>query len=366
MKMPRRGDNIFKRKDGLWEARYLKEIDVYGKKKYGSVYSRSYAEVKQKRQDALDYILLNQKPISYRDITINELIDEWLYINKARLKLSTFQRYCGYSKNHIKDNIGNLRVLYATPVAIQNFSALLLKKGLSAQTINSVLIFLHSVIKYGHNQHHLPLPEFQYFRVEPKEMRVLSRNEQQRLLEYLKKDMDIYKFGVLLALYTGIRVGELCALRWEDVEDGCIYIRQTVQRLQSNDRKGTELIISAPKTKKSLRAIPLLSALDKYIEHFQKDNEKREYVLGTPNHSITEPRVMQYKFKKYMNDLNIDDATMHTLRHTFATRAIEAGVDVKSLSELLGHSGVQISLNRYVHSSLSHKKYNVEKLSAFF
>lgn len=366
MKMPRRGDNIFKRKDGLWEARYLKEIDAYGKKKYGSVYSRSYAEVKQKRQDALDYILLNQKPISYRNIMINELIDEWLYINKARLKLSTYQRYCGYCKNHIKDNIGNLRVLYATPVAIQSFSASLLKKGLSAQTINSVLIFLHSVMKYGHSQHHLPLPEFQYFRVEPKEMRVLSCNEQQLLVEYLKKDMDIYKFGVLLALYTGLRVGELCALRWEDVKDGCIHIRQTIQRLQSNNGKGTELIISAPKTKKSLRTVPLLSVLDEYIEYFQNNNKNSEYVLGTSNHSITEPRVMQYKFKKYMSDLNIDDATLHTLRHTFATRSIEAGIDVKSLSSMLGHSNVQISLNRYVHSSLSYQKANIEKLAVFF
>lgn len=364
--MPRRGDNIFKRKDGLWEARYLKEIDAYGKKKYGSVYSRSYAEVKQKRQDAIDYILLNQKPISYRKITINELIDEWLYINKVRLKLSTYQRYCGYWKNHIKGDIGKLIVLYATPMSIQRFSTDLLKKGLSEQTINSVMVFLHSVMKYGHSQYRFSLPEFKYFRVESKEMRVLSCNEQQKLVDYLKNDMDIFKFGVLLALYTGIRVGELCALRWEDVEYGCINIKQTIQRLQNNDGKGTTLVISAPKTRKSIRTIPLLSSLEQYIEHFQSEKKKGVYVLGTPCKPVTEPRVMQYKFKKYMKDLNIDGATMHTLRHTFATRAIEAGMDVKTLSELLGHSSVQTTLNRYVHSSLSYQKANVEKLAAFF
>lgn len=364
--MSRRGDNIYHRKDGLWEARYLKEIDIYGKKKYGSVYSRSYTDAKRKRQDALDNILLNQKPVSLRSLTVNELVEEWLFINKARLKLSTYQRYCGYWNNHIKNAVGDLRLLYASPVVIRQYSTGLLKKGLSEQTSNSVLIFLHSVMKYGHAQYRLPLPEFKYLRVEQKEMRVLSLEEQRRLAEYLKKDMDIYKFGVLLTLYTGLRVGELCALRWSDVQDNCIFVKQTIQRLQKEDGKGTRLIIGAPKTRKSIRTVPLLSSLDGYIKHFKDAGEKQEYLLGTPWTPITEPRMMQYKFKKYMKELKIEGATIHSLRHTFATRAIEAGMDVKSLSELLGHSNIQTTLNRYVHSSLSHKKANMEKLTTFF
>ena len=364
--MPRRGDNIFRRKDGLWEARYLKEIDLYGKKKYGSVYSRSYAEVKQKRQDALDNILLNQKPVSYRNVTIDELIEEWLCINKSRLKLSTYQRYCGYWSNHIKNTIGGTKAIYITPIMIHHTSEGILKKGLSRQTVNSIMVFLHSILKYGHSQYHLPLPEFKYHRVEPKEMRVLSRDEQHRLNEYLKEDIDIYKLGVLLALYTGIRVGELCALRWEDVQDNCIHIKQTVQRLHKEDGNGTVLVITEPKTSKSIRTIPLMSSLNEYVEFFRAQKGDQTYILGSTYKRITEPRVIQYKFKRYMKDLGIEGATMHTLRHTFASRAIEAGVDVKSLSELLGHSAVQISLNRYVHSSLSHKRANVEKLSQFF
>lgn len=217
--MARRGENIYQRKDGLWEARYVKSVDINGKKKYASVYGHSYKEAKIKRQDALDNILINQKPISFRNITINELVEEWLLINRSRLKLSTYQRYCGYWKNHITPTIGNAKALYFTPLAIRQYSAVLLDKGLCAQTINAVLIFTHSVIKYGHQQYGLPLPEFKYFQTEQKEMRVLSQEEQLRLVEYLKKDMDIYKLGVLIALYTGVRVGELCALQWGDWED---------------------------------------------------------------------------------------------------------------------------------------------------
>lgn len=364
--MSRRGENIYHRKDGLWEARYVKEIDIYGKKKYGSVYSRSYREVKAKRQDALDYLLVHQKPVSLRNMTISELIDEWLYINRSRIKLSTYQRYCGFWNNHIKNSIGKIKVVFVTPMVIREFASALTRAGLSGQTANSVLIFVHSTLKYGHQQYNLPLPEFKYLQIEQKEMRVFSQEEQQRLVDYLKTDMDIYKLGVLIALCTGVRIGELCALRWGDIEENCIKLRRTMQRLQKEDGKGTEIVIGSPKTKKSMRTIPLLSTLLPFLEQFGKDTTPQSYIIGTPATPITEPRVMQNKFQNYLKELKIEKASFHTLRHTFATRAVEAGIDTKALSELLGHSNVQTTLNRYVHSSLSHKRENVEKLATFF
>lgn len=363
--MSRRGENIYKRKDGLYEARYVKEIDINGKKKYGSVYSRSYREVKEKRQDALDYLLINQKPVSMRNITIDELVEEWLFINKSRLKLSSYQRYCGFWKNHIKNTIGNMRVLFFTPIAIRKFSNTLIESGLSEQSVNAVLIFLHSVIKYGHQQYNLPLPTFKYFQSFPKEMRVLSQDEQRTLVEYLKKDMDIYKFGVLMALYTGVRVGELCGLQWGDINDGCIRILRTVIRLQKEDGKGTEIFVGPPKTKKSVRTIPIISALGDLLAEFANGHSKDEYIIATPMMPITEPRVMQYKFKSYLRELNIKNASPHVLRHSFATRCIESGVDARTLAEILGHSSVQTTLNRYVHSSLSLKRSHLEKLTFF-
>lgn len=364
--MSRRGENIYLRKDGLYEARYVKEIDVYGKKKYGSVYSRSYREVKAKRQDALDNLLLNQKPISLRNMTIAELVEEWLYINKSRLKLSTYQRYCGLYNKHIKDSIGGIRIIFFSAISVREFALKLELGGLRAQSANCVLIFLHSVLKYGHQQYNLPLPVFKYFQTEQKEMRVFSREEQSRLVAYLKKDMDVYKLGVLIALCTGIRVGELCALRWSDIEDNCIKIRRTMLRLQKKDGKGTEIYIGPPKTKKSVRTIPVLSGMVDILFEFKEQNARDSYVLSSTGYPLVEPRVMQYRFKKYMQDLKIKNATFHVLRHSFATRAIESGMDARSLSEILGHSGVQISLNRYVHSSLSQKRESIERLSSFF
>ena len=354
------------RKDGLYEARYVKEIDVYGKKKYGSVYSRSYREVKAKRQDALDNLLLNQRPVSLRNMSISELTEEWLYINKSRLKLSTYQRYWGLYNKHIKNSIGELKIIFFSAIVVRDFALKLESIGLRAQSANSVLIFLHSVLKYGHQQYNLPLPVFKYFQTEQKEMRVFSPEEQKRLVEYLKQDMDIYKLGVVIALYTGIRVGELCALRWDDFEENCIKIKRTMQRLQKKDGKGTEIVIGPPKTKKSIRTIPVLSSLKNLIDAFNGSWKEQSYILGTPGKPIAEPRVMQYKFQQYLKEVKIEGASFHTLRHTFATRAVETGIDIKALSELLGHSNVQTTLNRYVHSSLSHKRINVEKLKAFF
>lgn len=361
--MSRRGENIYRRKDGLWEARYVKEIDLTGKKKYASVYAQSYQEVKAKRQNAINNLFLYQKPQLNVNLTVSELVEEWLCINKCRIKLSTYQRYCGFYKNHIKDIIGNMQVVYLTPVSIHKFSANRIAAGLSEQTTNSILIFLKSCLKYGHRQYKLPLPEFQYFSCYPKEMRVFSQDEQSKLVDYLKNEMDIYKFGVLLTLYTGLRVGELCALKWEDIDGDCIKVRHTMIRLKKENGLGTELIIGTPKTRESVRIIPMPSFLIELIEQYRSNNDNRTYVIGTPALPITEPRVMQYKFKKYLRDVDIDGGSFHTLRHSFATRCVELGFDVKSLSSILGHANVQTTLNRYVHSSIQLKRENMAKLS---
>ena len=364
--MSRRGENIYHRKDGLWEARYVKEIDVYGKKKYGSVYAHSYREARAKKQDALDRILLCQKPVSVRSITVGTVVEEWLYINRSRIRSSTYQRYLGFWDNHIKNTVGDLQVVYFTSPTIREFAAGRVSAGLSYQSVNAILIFLHSCLKYGHSQYNLPMPEFKYFPSNQSEMRVFTQDEQRRLVAFLRDDIDLYKFGVLLTLYTGIRIGELCGLRWSDFSENCIEIRRSVQRLKKENGSGTELVVGPPKTRKSRRTIPLLSSLGEYAAHFREAYPEQIYVLGTPSKPIAESRVMQYKFQSYMRVLDIHGATFHTLRHTFATRSVEAGMDVKALSELLGHSNVQTTLNRYVHSSLSHKQANMEKLALFF
>lgn len=352
---------IYHRKDGLWEARYIKEIDAFGKKKYGSVYGHSQKEAREKRQEAEDNIRLFRRPTVTRNMTVTQLAEEYLYVSKNRIKLSTLQRYEGFLKNHIDRSFGKQPVIYVTSISIQEFATKELNLGLAPQTINSILVFLHACFKYGHRQYNLPTPEILYLTVDKKEMRVLSAEEQKRLVNYLNKDLDIYKFGVLLALYTGLRIGELCALKWEDIKDGRINVRRTVQRLQNTNGKGTKLYVSTPKTSTSIREIPIPSFLKELIEIYQS-NSQQEFVLGTAIVPIAEPRIMQIKFKKYLIEAQIENANFHALRHTFATRCVEVGFEIKSLSEVLGHSNIATTLSRYVHATFQLKLDNMEKL----
>ena len=268
--------------------------------------------------------------------------------------------YSSFCKNHIGPQIGNVRVMYLSTVMVHDFAANRVEAGLSPRTVNSILVFLHSVLKYGTRQYRLPMADIVYLSAARKEMRVLSPEEEKKLVAFLLQDMDVYKLGVLLALYTGLRIGELCALRWEDFENDCIKIRGTMQRLQKEDRQGTAVIIVAPKTESSMRTIPLPVFLVAQMEVFR--NGDQEYILGTDKLPVVEPRVMQYRFKRYLKQLNIENATFHTLRHTFATRCVEKSFDVKTLSEILGHSSVTVTLNLYVHSSLEFKRASMQKL----
>ena len=361
--MARRGESIYLRKDGLWEARYVKEIDLNGKKKYGSVYGHSYREAKEKRQDALDQILLFQKPTTIRGITVSSLAQEWLAVNQSRVKRSTLQRYQGFLKNHIEPGLGTAKVIYLSTVSIHAFAQDRLKAGLSPQSVNTVLIVLHGILKYGHRQYKLPMPEIIYLATEKKEMRVLSKDEQKKLSAVLLEDMDAYKLGVLTALYTGLRIGELCALRWEDIEGNCIAVRKTMQRLKKPSGEGTELFIGAPKTNTSLRTIPLPSFLGELIATYKNSRSVGEYFVAEPGLPVTEPRVMQYKFRKYLRQAGIEKANFHALRHTFATSCIALGFDIKTLSDVMGHSSVKTTMDRYVHPSLSMKQANMDLLS---
>lgn len=362
--MPKAGDYVYQRKNGTWEARYVKEISPDGKKKYGSVYASTCKEAKEKRQAKQEYYLLNPPPlVCASKLTIEHLAQEWLFVNQMRLKPSTYQKYEGFCKKHIIPMIGTQRAAYITTAQIQAFAMNRSASGLKASTVNSILTFLHTLFKHAQRHYKLAIPEIVYLSYEYKEMRVLSIREQKVFVAYLTVDMDIFKVGVLLALYTGLRIGEICALRWVDIRDGCIYVQKTMQRLKYKDKKGTYIYVGQPKTKKSIRVIPIPSFLVSYIESFR--NNDQEYFLGTEKKPIVEPRLMQLHFKQFIQETEIEKATFHSLRHTFATRCVECGVDVKTLSELLGHANVQVTLNRYVHSSIDLKRSSIEKLPRF-
>ncbi len=355
--MSRRGENIFKRKDGRWEARYVKEITLDGRKKYGSVYAKTYREVKAKQQ-----ICINQPLGSIRktSITIDELMSEWLESSKDQLKISSYQKYQTIVKNHISDKLGGLPLKCVTLRLITQFvDSLIKEKHLSAETANQVIIVLGMGFKYARERYQATLPEVRLLKTAKSRMRVFSPMEQKIFVKKLLDVNDVFSFGILFALYTGLRIGELCALRWEDISYNTIHISKTMQRLK-NSLGNTEAMILPPKTVSSDRIIPIPKALMALIEEHRKAGG---YMLTQNNGRLVEPRLMQRKFSKFVDECGLDSANFHTLRHTFATRCVEAGVDVKTLSEILGHSDVKTTLNKYVHSSFELKQSSMDKLS---
>ena len=196
------------------------------------------------------------------------------------------------------------------------------------------------------------------------ELPILSLENQKALEHHIKSKLTPTSIGVLISLYTGLRIGEVCALCWNDVNfnNRTIYVRHTVSRIKSasGDRK-TELILDEPKTASSKRVVPIPSPLFYSLVDYRKDATSAYVVSNTD--SFVSPRTYDARYHRLLSDCHIEDLNYHGLRHTFATRCIEAGVDVKSLSEILGHANVSITLNTYVHSSLEMKKSQLEKLT---
>ena len=229
---------------------------------------------------------------------------------------------------------------------------------------------LNSILKYSAKEYSGILPKAELFcpKSTKKEMRVLSKEEQTRFIEFLLKDTDECKFGTLFALLTGIRIGEICALKWENIslKDGTVSITSTVQRLKSFDGSSdnkTKIVISDPKSNTSARIIPLTDFVLGLCQKFKADNSA--YILSGRADKIIEPRTLQYKMDSYTKACGFEGVHFHTLRHTFATRCVEVGFEIKSLSEILGHASPRITLERYVHSSLELKRKNMDKLEIY-
>lgn len=354
--MPKRGANIYKRKDGRWEARYVKSIGTDGRKLYASVYASSYREVKDKQIACMQRVHLPEdKTIN---MTVEALMWSWLDSTSNSIKRSTYLKYECMIRNHLVSGIGQIQAKFLTGQMIDRLvdEKLHGPSALSPKTVNDLLVVLGSAFSYGEQEFGLSRPIIRRVREMPKEMRVLSVKEQQMLEAYLLREPDLYKLGVLLALYTGLRVGELCALEWSDIREGNIIVNKTLHRI----RQGSATVVetTSPKTPSSNRVIPMPFFLSRMLERYRGTGS----VLKTPQGKIVEPRLMQMKFSKFVRECGLEKANFHALRHTFATRCVEAGFDVKTLSEILGHTDVKTTLNKYVHSSYELKLRNMEKL----
>ena len=226
------------------------------------------------------------------------------------------------------------------------------------------------IIKYGEKRDliHDFISDISRPTVHKKELEVLTKEEQEKLVNSIKRHVTCENIGILLSLYAGLRLGEICALQWQDidVDSGTISVTKTMQRIQRKtecQHGKTVVITDSPKSQNSIRKIPIPNFLREELKRLSAKCSPASYVLTAREDKYIEPRAYQYKFKKYLEKAEIRDINFHALRHTFATRAIEQNIDVKVLSEILGHATVNFTLDRYVHLSFSFKKQNMEKLN---
>ena len=200
---------------------------------------------------------------------------------------------------------------------------------------------------------------------ERKEVQVLSRNSQQRIMRYLKENFSYMNLGIYICLSAGLRIGEICALRWEDVDicSGLIRISKTIQRIYVKNGTDchTEVIIDTPKTVHSMRVIPIARELQRLLSVHGKSVDGKCFVItGSPR--PVEPRTYRNYYNKLMQELKMPKLKFHSLRHSFATRCIESRCDYKTVSALLGHSNISTTLNLYVHPDMEQKQRCVEQM----
>lgn len=359
--MARHGENIRKRKDGRWEGRYPVYNAEKQKKVYCSVYGRSYEEVREK-------LFLHKSPEKQygggtnRKILLNDVAREWLMEVKVKRKPSTYVKYSMVFQKHIEKAFLGRMLLELTDTLVKET----LSDHLSDNMRKSIYCVLNQVLKYAFRQYSIAMPCLNKPELEMKNkpIQTFIKKDQQKLVATLCHETDLFKMAVLLCLFTGLRLGELCALKWSDIDfdNKTLVVSRTVQRLHVDGHKTkTILMETVPKSAYSCREIPLSDTILKMLIRFRGNDE---YVFG--KNKPLEPRNLQYHFKKILREANLPDTNFHILRHTFATNCIEGGTDVKSLSEMLGHSDVEITLNRYVHPSMDTKRQCVDSLSKVY
>lgn len=360
-----KGENIFLRKDGRWEARYMKGKSSSGKPVYGYCYGKTYREAKEKvgkaRADWMDKCSRMQS----RDL-FETYAQEWLELIEGRVKESTMVKYTNILERHLLPCFGEIPVQNIDTVCVSRFSRTLRLEGMSPKSIRDILTLLKSIFKYIEKQNRsFKIPDFVFPKEGKKEMRILTQEEMNALIDELNSNMkNGTGLGIVLGLSCGLRIGEVCALQWKDInmETSVIHVSRTMQRLKDPEHPGkTHIVISTPKSESSIRSVPLSSLARKWARDLECPDPQAYVLTGTRDYM--EPRALQYRFGKVVKVLDLKGVHFHTLRHTFATRCIEVGFEMKSLSEILGHSSISVTMDRYVHSSMSLKQSNMEKLA---
>ena len=363
--MARKGENIYKRKDGRYEGRYVIGKKENGCTRFGYIFGRSYAEVHQKLIVAKAEQMRKVTKAEQKKGSIEHYMNKWLQEEvRPRIKVSSYQTYMNLLNRHILPHIGRYDITEITLELVGGYIQRLRDIGLSDATINGTFTLLKSFMKEACEQgllHANPCHRFRIRKENPHQQRVLSTREQENLYK-ASEEADLPS---LLSLYTGMRLGEISAMRWEDIDfdNGTVTVCRTVQRIRRL-AGGTFLMVGSPKTDQSVRVIPIPVFLIERLKCWMEKRESSEYVFGRDKNPA-DPRTLQRRLERLTQNAGIDRVHYHTLRHTFATRLIELRVDIKTISVLLGHASVKTTMDIYVHSLFTTQCDAVKKLMPF-
>lgn len=304
---------------------------------------------------------------------------QWLTRKEQLVKESTFSAYSNIVVNHLVPHFGRVGLQDITEERIQSFAFHLLRDGrldgaggMCERSTRDIIVVLKNSLRDAMKLKLLPSAEFeiQYPNKQDRfKIKVIAKSEQQKLVQAVYLALSPRSVGIMLALYTGLRIGEVCGLKWSDIDFGnkMLHVNRTVQRVyrKTLDGKGkSQIIVGPPKTRSSRREIPISAILLPVLKRIAPETSDVFFLSGTEK--CVEVRTYRTFFDDFLKKNQLENINFHALRHTFATRCIEAGGDCKTVSELLGHSSVNMTLNLYVHPQIEQKRRCVELLSEIF
>lgn len=358
-------ENIYSRKDGRFEIRYHYGYKDDGSSNYRSVYGSSEEEVVNNYNKKMDELFNNKDLLIFDKTYIGYDIYSWLHNAKIKNKKSTYSNYQYIIYSRIIPKFAKIKKKNLTIELINKYTSELLEEGLAEKSVKDILIILQQILRLGNINIKIPMPK-----VPKAEIQILSKEEQKILEKELLNNMDEIKFGIYFCLYTGLRIGELCSLQWKNIDliNKKISIKHTLIRIKNpneNEKPKTKVIIDEPKSSSSIREIPISDFLIPMLKKISKNVNDQTFLISG-NEKFIETRTYFNRYKKIMNSINLNKFNFHALRHTFATRCIENGCDPKTLSEILGHSSVKITLERYVHPNYNNKVLMINQLKPMY
>ena len=370
--MARRGENIYHRRDGRWEGRYR----PIGACKYKSVYAKSYTAVKELLRQAMvkdaEMAQQRKKRLESPPSSIRLLIEAWMAQKLFRVKSTTYEQYRKLARLYVLPYLGTLP---PDQLTAQNLTQLIQQlctpdgahrpSGLSAGTLQCVFVFLKSVFRFAQNRYGIEVnfSELELPARHKPAVATFTQTEVETMKQAVLLDQTASNVGFLLAGPNGgLRLGEVCGLKWSDLdlECGILRVRRTVIRISTGDGH-TQLIVQSPKSVSSAREIPLTTEILDLLRGLKRPTDPEAYFL-TGTRTPMEPRTYQYRYRAFLKAAEIKYRNFHVLRHTFATLCAEKGTSGACLKELLGHSNVAITMSLYVHPSMDEKRALLESL----